>query len=105
MMYRNPTITIYESLKAQEALERIYSDNIEILPFGIAFAIKRIINELEIVGETVADMLDVSHEDAFLNDIIEVPTHAFTLTQLLSVEGMQVNMSDVELIAKLLPTN
>lgn len=99
-------ITIYEALKVNEALEKIYNDNITIMPFNVAYSIKKICNEIEILGNVVADMLDECHNENFLNDeLVEIQTYGLTLSQLLSVNDMCVNTADIGLIAKLLPTN
>lgn len=104
-MIHNQNITVYEALRIDEALERIYKSNISTLPFQTALAIQKIRQELGLLGETCADMLDESHDDNFLNELIEIPTYGLSLGTLLSVNNMKVNTLDIELLTKLLPTS
>lgn len=98
-------ISVFVALKAHESLERIYESNKHKIPFQIHIPIKKLMRDLDCIGETVADVIenaDEGYTDEILDCIIELEDYDLTLTKLLSHNDMSVGMNDLQLVSFLL---
>ena len=92
------TNTVYNTLKAHAALEKVCENNKDKIPFQTQYIIKKLSNEMNLIGELASELSEQNneHTEKILSEIVEIEDYDLTLSRLLCGDNISIDMQDLQ---------